>query len=149
MVTFSNFPKKSKSFMMLLIFSGCKCKQWSHNIFLIKWLLNPSVHRAKGDRLVRASVLPVCDNAVVVIPFHNTFVVSRKCLTFANKWDPDQARHFVGPYLDPNYLTLWRYAVFGYFEKANFWRKKLFTSKPVTPKCVLWQTVKPQMKCRY
>ena len=28
-----------------------------------EWRFNPSLHRAKGDRLVRARVLPVCDNA--------------------------------------------------------------------------------------
>ena len=27
-------------------------------------------------------------------------------ITFANSLDPDQARHFVGPNLDPNCLTL-------------------------------------------
>ena len=27
-----------------------------------EWRLNPSVHRVKGDRLVRARVLPVCVN---------------------------------------------------------------------------------------
>ena len=39
-------------------------------MFLIKmageWRFNPSVHRAKGDRLVRARALPVCDNEVQV-----------------------------------------------------------------------------------
>ena len=30
----------------------------------------------------------------------------RLLITFANSLDPDQARHFVGPDLDPNYLTL-------------------------------------------
>ena len=29
-----------------------------------EWRFNPSVHRAKGDRLVRATVLPVCNNAL-------------------------------------------------------------------------------------
>ena len=29
-----------------------------------EWLFNPSVYRAKGDRLVRARVLPVCDNGL-------------------------------------------------------------------------------------
>ena len=28
-------------------------------------------------------------------------------ITFANSLDPDQDRHFVGPVLDPNRLTLW------------------------------------------
>ena len=28
-----------------------------------EWRFNPSVHREKGDRLVRARVLPVCDHA--------------------------------------------------------------------------------------
>ena len=31
-----------------------------------EWRFNPSVHRAKGDRLVRARALPVCDNEVQV-----------------------------------------------------------------------------------
>ena len=30
-----------------------------------EWRLNPSVHRAKGDRLVHARVLPVCDNVIM------------------------------------------------------------------------------------
>ena len=29
-----------------------------------EWRFNPSVHRAKGDRLMRARELPVCDNAL-------------------------------------------------------------------------------------
>ena len=38
-----------------------------------------------------------------------TFLVTywyRLLITFANSLDPDQARHFVGPDLDPNCLTL-------------------------------------------
>ena len=39
--------------------------------YLIKmvgeWRLNPSVHRAKGDRLVCARMLPICDNAVKMV----------------------------------------------------------------------------------
>ena len=30
-----------------------------------EWRFNPSVHRAKGDRLVRARVLPICDNSLI------------------------------------------------------------------------------------
>ena len=40
-----------------------------------KWRFNPSVNRAKGDRLVRARVLPVCDNVLVV--FYSVAVVRR------------------------------------------------------------------------
>ena len=29
-----------------------------------EWRFNPSVHRANGDRLVRARVLPVCNNVM-------------------------------------------------------------------------------------
>ena len=32
-----------------------------------EWRFNPSVHCAKGDRLVRARVLLVCDNALEAI----------------------------------------------------------------------------------
>ena len=31
------------------------------------WRLNPSVHRAKGDRFVRDNELPVCDNGKVAV----------------------------------------------------------------------------------
>ena len=31
-----------------------------------EWRFNPSVHRAKGDRLVGARVLPVCHNDCLV-----------------------------------------------------------------------------------
>ena len=30
-----------------------------------EWRFNPSVHRAKGDMLVRARVLPACDNGPI------------------------------------------------------------------------------------
>ena len=47
-----------------------RCKALSHassdrilyfNKITGEWRLNPSVQRAKGDRLVRDNVLPVCD----------------------------------------------------------------------------------------
>ena len=36
--------------------------------------VNPSVHRAQGDRLVRARMLPVCDNDVYQYMYHLDYV---------------------------------------------------------------------------
>ena len=44
-------------------------------------------------------------------------------ITFANSLDPDQARHFVGPDLDPNCLTLMVFQK-EYFEKIDFERNQ-------------------------
>ena len=44
-------------------------------------------------------------------------------ITFANSLDPDQARHYVGPDLDPNCLTLWWYS-WKNFSKKMFLKKK-------------------------
>ena len=38
-------------------------------------------------------------------------------ITFANSLDPDQAQQNVGPDLDPNCLTLWRYFWKFFFKK--------------------------------
>ena len=46
----------------------------------------------------------------------------RLLITFANSLDPDQARHNVGPDLDPNCLT------FRWYSKKNF-SKKLILKK--------------------
>ena len=43
------------------------------------------MHRAKGDRLVRASVLPVCDNMVII----NNFLIVRKINTEADPVEDD------------------------------------------------------------
>ena len=39
--------------------------------------------------------------------FFNSTYQCRQLITFVNKLDPEQARRFVGPDLDPNCLTLW------------------------------------------
>ena len=44
----------------------------------IKLRFNPSVHRAKGDRLVHASVLPVCDNGSVLVFTAENHVTSKQ-----------------------------------------------------------------------
>ena len=43
------------------------------------------MHRAKGDRLVRASVLPVCDNArnVAQCPLHHVNYAATKFISAA------------------------------------------------------------------
>ena len=46
----------------------------------------------------------VCDKIVTINPLVSTFRF-RLLVTFANSFDPDQARHFVGPDLGPNCLT--------------------------------------------
>ena len=45
-------------------------------------------------------------------------------ITFENSLDPDKARHFVGPDLDPTCLTLWWYSWKNFvFENLNFQKK--------------------------
>ena len=44
--------------------------------------------------------------AYIFNSFHASDNVCRLLITFANSFDPDQARHIVGPDLDPNCLTL-------------------------------------------
>ena len=39
----------------------------AYYIFKYKWRFNPSVHRAKGAKLVRATMLPVCDNGAILV----------------------------------------------------------------------------------
>ena len=38
-----------------------------------EWRFNPSVHRAKGDRVVRARALSVCENETVYIVSTSVF----------------------------------------------------------------------------
>ena len=62
-----SFPDHSHLLFFQSIISGCKALSHASSdriiCFKLKWRLNPSVHRAKGDRLVRTRELPVCDNA--------------------------------------------------------------------------------------
>ena len=44
--------------------------------------------------------------AYIFNSFHASDSVCRLLITFADSLDPDQARHFVGPDLDPNCSTL-------------------------------------------
>ena len=44
-------------------------------------------------------------------------------MTFANSLDPDQARQNVGPDLDPNWLTIWRYS-WKIFKKTDLKKSK-------------------------
>ena len=41
----------------------------------------------------------------------------------ANSLDPDQAQQNVGPDLDPDCLTLWKYSRREFFEKVNVGKK--------------------------
>ena len=56
-------------------------------------------------------------------PLVVTFVLSvdNLCKQFgSSSLDPDQAQCFVGPDLDPNYLTFWWYSWKIFLEKVNF-----------------------------
>ena len=53
---------------------------------------------------------------------HIHYSLCRLLLTFANSLDPDQVRHYVGPYLDPNYLAF--FDGFLIFWTHKFWEKK-------------------------
>ena len=46
-------------------------------------------------------------------------IFCRLPITFANSVDPDQARHFVGPDLDPNCLTLMIFLKIIFLEKKK------------------------------
>ena len=49
-------------------------------------------------------------------------------ITFTNDLDPDQARHSVGPDLDPNHLTLIVFLI-EFFENVHFKRKSTDDNK--------------------
>ena len=76
----------SLPFLFKSIFSGCKALSYASSDHIIffqkkkKWRFSPNVHRAKGDRLVRASVLPVC-------AFDNVTLTSQKPRQHNNKCD--------------------------------------------------------------
>ena len=44
-------------------------------------------------------------------------------MNFANSLEPDQDRHYVGPSLDPNRLTLWQWYWMIFLEKVIFEKK--------------------------
>ena len=44
-----------------------------------EWLFNPSVHKAKDDRLVGARALPVCDNGNKEKKAHYLYKIERVC----------------------------------------------------------------------
>ena len=64
--------------------------------------------------------LKILNSGIILKTFTNAYIVMfsemaigtkttglcHLLITFANSLDPDQARHFVGPDLDPNCLTL-------------------------------------------
>ena len=55
------------------------------------WRFNPSVHRAKGDRLVRARMLPVCDNGSVSLAPNCV----RRCLACVSGFRRSQDQEWV------------------------------------------------------
>ena len=64
-------------------------------------------------------------------------------ITFSNNLDPDQARQFVGPDLDPNCLTLMAFTVD--FFNSNFEKNQLTTVMEKFPACkeliLVWQLI--------
>ena len=62
--------------------------------------------------------------------------------TFANSLDPDQAQQNVGPDLDPNCLTLWKYSW------KNF-LKKLILKKSADGNFFLWKITQHAVKSDY
>ena len=53
-----------------------------------------------------ASLNICCDSYIYLNTSPANKIVCHLLITFANNLDPDQARHFVGPDLDSNCLTL-------------------------------------------
>ena len=78
-----------------------------------------------------------------VISLINSYPTGVSADNLANSLDPDQARRFVGPDLDPNCLTLWWYSGNTFWKKVNFEEKDPQTTKNITK--IL--TVGKEFKC--